>query len=320
MKKRQISVLAISLLTMFALSFGMVMTSGAAVKVGNAEQETADGDFSVKFSAIKPVVKVDEKIRFKVEGSKKFYLYLFTVNEKDEGYVLLPNKKQQYNIYQAGKEYLVPEKNIEFVADAPGVEEITMVASTKKLKLDEGQYKVSGQFFSAKSKVVENEVKSLRVRSKEKKAQYVVQTVKIVVTGKAASVAPVGDAVPFVSCDKRAYKNGDELVITYGADKAGFIYLWSLVEGEKPTFLTKVKVDGEKLFKVDAVAEAPFGKQKLVAVWDKKGDLKEDKVNLSDVQFAKKRKLKSKDTSEVKGLSLTKKPASIVVYEFTISK
>lgn len=298
--------LIVGILTILVFCLGLV----------NVSQASNEVDLKVSFIPVEAVVSVGEAIRFKVNGNKTFYLYLFSISENGEGYLLLPNKLQQYNVYEPNKDYLVPEKELEFFSDAPGIEEVIMVASTEKLELNQNNYKSVGQFYSAKSEVIRHDVKALRVRSQEKRAQQVIENVKIVVTGAAEASSPtVSSAVPFVVSDKHVYKNGEQINITYGADKSGFIYLWYVAEGGDPQFLAKNEVDGERFGRITGTAEAPFGNHLLVAVWNEKGDLEEDKVDLKGTYES----LRKADADKIsKGISLGARPNSFAVYELTI--
>ena len=82
------------------LATGLIFISAwnAAAGIGSRIRTggLSDGDFQVNFEPVKTVFKTGESIRFKVKGSKTFYLYLFSIDSlQNRGYVLLPNLKQQ---------------------------------------------------------------------------------------------------------------------------------------------------------------------------------------------------------------------------------
>lgn len=274
--------------------------SNAGIGMRDGGSVGRDGDFVVEFEPVKPVFNAGEPIRFKVMGNKTFYLYLFSIDEKaNRGYVLLPNLRQQYNKYKANTEYNVPEKNIEFFSDNPGTEKIIMLASTKKLDVKMDKYTKAGNFMSSNASDVEQETKALRVRSRDQKAQRVSQELSLVIVGKADDAGgnrddqrqppPAADrqdsVSTFISSDKTEYGVGDTIVISYGADKEGYIHLFSVEPDGKRTFLKTQKVTGKKFYQVRAKAAAPGGVHKLVAIYGKERNLKEgsaDALNLEE--------------------------------------
>jgi len=102
--------------------------------------------------------KVGQAIRFKVSGSKRFFLYLFNIDPATgKGITILPNRLQgkTKNMYKPGKWYTVPNANLEFYADRAGVERVVMVASERYLDVDKllgaGRSKAAGNFYEMES-------------------------------------------------------------------------------------------------------------------------------------------------------------------------
>jgi len=251
----------------------------------------ADGDFKVMFEPVKPVYKTGERIQFRVRGSKTFYLYLFSVDTRENrGYVLLPNALQQYHKYSAKKEYLVPEKNVEFYSEQPGTEKIIMLASTKKLDIRMEKYTKSGNFFTSEASEVEEEVKSLSIRSRKKKAQKVSTEISLVIIGegeRSRTAPPPQERAPrgisaFVSSDRTDYRAGDTMKISFGADKKGFVYLFSVEPDGRRTLLKKQAVSGREFYQVRAEAALPAGEHSLVVMYDEQGDLNKNSAKLPD--------------------------------------
>lgn len=304
-----------------ALTICCSVVNSNALRLGDSQE--GDGNLAVSFTPTKTTVKVNEDVRFKVKGNKKFYLYLFSVGNDGTGSLLLPNDQQKSQIFKENQEYTVPDKNgAAFVADKPGTEEVIMVASTIKLEIDRGKYKSFGQFMVAKDEDIQAEIKALKLRAQEEKAQQVVQTAKIVVAGKPSAErgaqpgagSAADDVAPFVACNKAVFKDGEKMLISYGANKAGYVYLW-IADESGVHFLKKEKVDGERFNTAEGIAASPFGAQKLVAVYNAKGDLDEKAVNFAGIVDSK-----SSPEAEAKGVTLTAKPQNFAVYQLDISK
>jgi hypothetical protein len=277
----------------------------ASIEVQSASTEIVDDALHVKFTPLKPEFEVNEPIRFKVKGNRTFYLYLFSiVEDSDEGYMILPNALQQYVKYKANREYIVPEKNIEFYAEKPGTEKLIVVASTEKLPVKIEKFRKEGQLYAASAEFVEAEVKTLKIRQKRKEHNQVIQQLFLNVSDNGVAVSTETAAVTasspaateaqppaetqkkprvatFVSSDKTEYKTGEVSVITYGADTAGYIYLFVIEPQGKQTLLKKSPVDGKSFLQVRGVMTPPEGTHRLLAVYDKQGDLPEAVFQLS---------------------------------------
>ena len=64
------------------------------VRTGGSGGNDDGNPLKVEFIPVKQVFKTGEAIRFKVKGSETFYLYLFSVDEKNnKGYMILPQQK-----------------------------------------------------------------------------------------------------------------------------------------------------------------------------------------------------------------------------------
>ncbi|WP_020585250.1 DUF4384 domain-containing protein [Desulfobacter curvatus] len=233
-----------------------------------------DGNpLKVEFTPVKQVFKAGEAIRFKVKGSETFYLYLFSVDEKNnKGYMILPNKKQQYVKYQAGTTYTVPESYIEFYSDSPGREKIIMLASTKKMDVKFDKYAKAGNILSANFDTVVQETKALSIRSREAKAKHVTKELSLIITGNGQNESSVPHsnpaAAPFVSTNKSSYRDGDPIRITFGADKPGYVHLYINEPGGRQSFLTTERVSGKDFYQVNATASRPGGVHQIIAVYD----------------------------------------------------
>jgi len=268
----------LSAIAVVSMIFGMGTTSEAGIGFRSANTAT-DGNFQINFEPIKSVFKVGEPIRFKVKGNKTFYLYLFSIDSaSNRGAVLLPNVRQQYVKYKGGKEYIVPEKNVEFFSDQPGKEKIIMLASTRKMDIKFKRYSKSGDFFTATATDVLEESKALHIRSKRQKGQQVTSELDLSIVkqnhGFGVVTAPI--SVPtqppvcaFVSSDRTQYNPGDTMTITYGADKSGYVHLYVVTPDGSCSLLKTQKVSGDKFYQEKARAALPGGGHQLIAVYDK---------------------------------------------------
>lgn len=278
-----------------------------AIKIRSTEQES--GDLKVSFEPTKPIYRVGESIRFRVKANKDVYLYVFGINrESNTAYVLLPNDLEKERKYAAWKKHLIPGRDLEFIADKPGLEELVAVASTKRIDLDTGRYRKDEGYYYSHPEEMEKDIKAIRTRNKNK-AEQVSLELKLTVVGRSAASAPAGlEVATYVSTDRQEYRVGDPMKITFGADEKGYIYLYYFEPGGEKVFLKKQAVDGVRHYQVKAEATAPIGRHRLVAVYNRAGDM-DDKAAES-VNFSE----------EFKGITLIEdKPAPYAVYYLTIT-
>ncbi|CCK80684.1 DUF4384 domain-containing protein [Desulfobacula toluolica] len=277
--------LGLAVLMAAAITWANVSISEA---ISIRSNNSSNDDLSVGFEPIKSAFKVGEPIKFKITVNKKAYLYLFSINkENNKGVIILPNKLQEYNIYRPGKEYIVPEKEISFVGDRPGTEEIIMLASTKKLNLKKDSYKSVGSFFTTTADTMSKDIKALHIRKPAKKKEQVVRELTLVIKDNGWSSAgrqippPMIDDNPvcvFISSDRTHYTIGDTMKITYGADNKGFVYLYSIEPDKKTVFLKRTKVTGKNFYQEKGKVTHPQGRHQLVAVFSANGDLNKDQI------------------------------------------
>ena len=313
--KKTLLMIAIAILTL-----GLALPA-LALEIREFKPETAPAaqpapkpttpKLAVEFAPNKAVYKVEEAIKFKVTANKDCYLYIFGINEAAKmAYVLLPNKLETDNQIKAGDSMVIPGDKIEFYGDKPGVEKIVYVASTKKIDLNTGQYEKSGTFMTTTPEIMTKDLKSIRMRPVED-AEQVANEMTLTVVGQAAQAQPKpkAEAAAFVSSDKTEYKLGDPVKILFGADKKGWIYLYTMEPDGKKVFLKKQAIDGERFYRIKAEAATPQGKHKLIAVYSKDGKVDQTKAGASVSGL------------QEKGLVLVEdKPLPYAVYPFTITK
>lgn len=286
-----------------AMSIGLFAVGGVALQ-GTALAADADekainvrdsgsraGDLRVNFEPLNSVYEVDEPIRFRVRGNKTFFLYVYTV-DKDTGnaVLLLPNRKQTGNKYPGGSYYNVPNRSVEFYADERGQERIVMVASSKYIDVDRARFKSVGDFAMVQEKALEDEfeAKGIRIRRGENRRRpsskdVIVKDIDLAIVGKRHREDRIGfadrqSAIPFVSTVRDQYYVGEKMRVVFGADKPGYVHLYTVEPGGSVSLLTRRKVDGESLETLVARAEAPLGEHALVALWSKGRDMEARRV------------------------------------------
>lgn len=116
------------------------------------------GAFQAKLRTESSQYRVGERIRFRVRGNQPFFLYLLNVDPATgRAVTILPNRYQGKDRikYPAGQWNLVPNPQLEFYSDRPGVERIIMVASTRYLDvqrlLNRGRSRAIGDFYEMES-------------------------------------------------------------------------------------------------------------------------------------------------------------------------
>ncbi len=310
-------------MTVVALCLTLLVSVAQAriIEVHEAEKPP----FNVVFEPKQKVYHAGEKIEFTFKTEKQCYLYLFSIDEdKDVGYMLLPNDLQQYHKYKANTPYTVPERTIEFTAGEPGVENVVMVASRKKLDLNFGSYVRFKDFHQAKADVMIKDLKALSVRPRQEKADMVIRETQIIVVGPDGVKPEPGDqvsdpaptppvsaeeaVVAFISADRTSYELGDTMKLSFGADAPGFVYLYLIEPKGKHTFMKKQEVDGKRFYQEKARVTKPSGEHVLVAVYDKEGDL--DIGAFTPPSSAVKHK----------GLELIAEPQFYASYSFTVKE
>ncbi|PID74930.1 MAG: hypothetical protein CSB28_00625 [Desulfobacterales bacterium] len=234
-----------------------------------------DKEFDVNLEVLAPTVNVGQPMSFAIKANKEFYLYLFVIDDNDKGYMILPNKLQQYSIYQADERYVVPEETLRFYSNHPGTEEVIMIAATKKLELTRDCFQTSGKFMAGSRDKINKEVKALHSRASKMDCRIVTRRIFIQVDGNTTT----GVALPFVSCNKTHFHIGERMFIRVGADKAGFITLFNRGKNGRIRRIEEVKVDGENFQRISTEALGPVGTSTLIAVWSAEKDVSQEVVD-----------------------------------------
>jgi hypothetical protein len=231
----------------------------------------------VQFEPVRNEVQVNEAIRFRIKGNQTFYLYLFSINpELNRAVMLIPNDRHG-NKYEGGTTYTVPNPNLEFYADEPGLEKVVMVASTRYLQMDKGLYDKSGPFMTASAQQGRAQVKELSVRAAREKAGKVSKEVNIRIqpspmsefSSQQAGSGSRTDDMVFVSCNQESYRIGDSVRVAFGASRSGWVHLYYVEPNGERSLLTRQQVETDTVNYIRARAESPAGRHALVAVYSK---------------------------------------------------
>lgn len=272
----------ILLVTIFTLGAALSATAIEVRPVGETQPvvqpeavpEKPAVPLKLQLSTDKAVYRVGEAIRFSVKGNKDYHLYVFGINEAaNTAYLLLPNEYLPDNRFQAGKDYVLPEK-FEYYGDRAGVEKVIFVASSKPIDLNTGRYAKAGPLMTADPEVIHKDLKAIRMRQTAEAEQDIRELkLSIVAPEPKPAAAPASKVAAFVSSDRTEYRLTEEMKITYGADAKGYIHLYSVEPDGRRILLTKHAIDGQRFYQVKAQAATPTGGHKLVAVYSPAEDL-----------------------------------------------
>lgn len=247
-------------------------------------------EFAFSIAPEKKFYSVNESIRFNVKGNKDFFLYLFSVNQDQNTAVLLiPGSRQKGNKYKKGKTFTVPNHPLEFVSDTPGTEKIIAFASTKYIHMDTQRYRKSGEFMIAdlaQFKSQEKAFKMLVIKKKKKnESQYVLKELSININSPDFPIDSdsTEKATVFINTRKASYRTGEIVNFGFGADRNGFISLYSVSPGDKVSFLKSLPVEENRLYALKAKAVRPAGDHALVAVFSDERPGSHRHKNLADL-------------------------------------
>lgn len=127
-----------------------------AIHVRAPAAEAPPRQLRVEFKPLQDGYRVGEPIRFRVRGNQRFFLYVYNISaDGGKATLLLPNRRQQGNKYQAGKDYRIPNANVEFFADRAGNERVVMVASSRYIDVKKLPLTKEGDFFSIAAQQLE---------------------------------------------------------------------------------------------------------------------------------------------------------------------
>ncbi len=257
----------------------------------------------VSFIPSKDTYTTHEPIQFKIQGNQTFFLYVYSENTDGSYTLILPNRLQSGNKYQANDRIEVPNKNLQFIADgSSSSERVYAIASTRYIDLESAKQKKSGDFSILTKEVMQDRFsqKGIDIRNiPTGQSQLQVSTPAPVQTTQAATKPePVVDQavvvrvdlnikqdaatqsnpttsntedaiVVFVSSDRSNYKPGDRISFVYGASEAGEIDVYFIDPagaGANEPVISQ-KVDGKQFHYLSATHEGDTGEHKLKVVY-----------------------------------------------------
>lgn len=263
------------------------------------EVRDASTGLQVSIEPAKSSFRVGEPLQFRVQGNRRFHLYVYTIDPQTKRAVLvLPNARQKSAVYEPGKAQSVPGRNIEFVSDRPGTEKFVVLASAQPIDIKIEEFTKDGDFWTVDNEEWESqlEAKGIRIRDPDpspapgagggregggnagggsggraRNEGVVMRQLAVRIVEESRSAAPpasddVTTAV-FVSTARERYSTGDRVGIVYGADHEGWVRLYTVEPDGTRALLTTQKVDGRTLRRAIAKAESPAGRHALVAIY-----------------------------------------------------
>lgn len=246
-------------------------------------QSAPQAELGFMVEAVKGAYAVNEPIRFRVSGTDRFFLYVYSVNDQGEATLILPSSRQPQNQYNKDRIHEVPNRGVEFAADRPGTERVVFVASRKYVDIAAAS---QGGFPRISESILQQqfESKGIVVRpSARPSSDVVVKSVDLRISGSAPVASPVSaapavppadSALPFVSLDKLEYAVGDAMRIAFGSTAKGHVALYVVEPGGKAQLLTRRAVEANQAYTLNATTTDPAGDHQIVALFGTQaGDL-----------------------------------------------
>ena len=252
----------------------------------------------------------NEAIQFEVAGNKDFYLYLFSVTDDDESYLLFPSGTKAAPRFAANAASIVPGQQHEIIAQAEGVQTIISIASVKPVDWDfkDGAYHGDGiNTDDLKAKILSvrgNAEDRNRSADSDKQANWLTnqQTQAVHIQAIYASVV---DSIPtdgintettqtetatqpviMVGTDKKRYKVGESVHLHFASTHRGYAHIFvaqptSQRRGGDATelsFLTTQAVETESFNTAEAKATDPTGMHALLVVYSDQQTIDKDRI------------------------------------------
>ena len=278
---------------------GMASMDTKRIHVSATDNTAHTDKLIVSFDPVKPSHRVGEPIRFNVRSNKGMYLYVFNVDKKTgDSVLLLPNRLQKDNFYPGNRTLRVPDRGVEFFSDRAGYEEVIMVASTKKVSLNTDRYKNVGEHFYGTSrdnlyKEFSNKGIVLNYKPNRPEPRHDIAHVNIqklnlrIVGGSSYNLSnlftephsAVASPVAFVSTSGTEYRAGSQVDVVYGANKSGYVHLYSVEPDGTYERLRRISVDGKSFYQLSLRAGAPYGEHRVVAVYTKGKNIDDTALN-----------------------------------------
>jgi hypothetical protein len=255
-------------------------TSGKALTMGDSA--TATEKFKFNAEPLKKTYKINEPIRFRVNGDRDYYLYIYSQDEDGSAVQLFPNKKQKNNRFAADRTYVMPGRDSKPLTADKGntTERVMVVASLKKLDFNYDSFESSGDYYAGKGDFLKNQFKSKDIRwgdsendsgDSTSKRDSVTRTINLKINNQRYSETSRDDdstqstGPVLLSANKKTYDVGDTMRIVYVAPVDGVVTLAYEYEDGSRQILQKTRAKAGELKNVKATAEAPGGKHTLLA-------------------------------------------------------
>jgi len=232
---------------------------------------------------------VNQPIELEIRGTQAFHLYIFNINKKRGKITLLfPNQYDRDNMFYAGHTYSLPEKS-EFRADRRGTEKLLFIASKRMLNLDTSNFKTVGQFLEGDYDVVEPQVKAITVLPKTENpvVRAVDLRIKNRISHRDTEQARCSDQSvrPFLSTDRTSYAIRERFRVTFGADRDGFIYLFSMEPDREPICVKANPVRHDQIYHFESTTAATVDRQGILAVFTRQAFKADDLVALIPPEY-----------------------------------
>ena len=270
-----------------------------AVTVRDAgDTQNSQNSLTLNVRTLRDSFAPEEPIRFQVRANRDFYLYVYNVDKDGEARLLVPSRRYPENLYRGGRDHRVPESGVEFVSDRAGRERFVVVASSRYIDLStaRNRFKDADNFGTAKESVLEEMFQEKGVRVREIRSgqaterDLAVRDLEVRIAGegwgKRYGVDRRDEAVAFVNSNQERYHEGERMHIVFGANRSGWVTLFSIAPDGAINRLTSEKVNGERVNTLSARAELPAGRHTLAAVYSRDGRV--DRAALEDAAEATK--------------------------------
>lgn len=158
---------------------GVVVEAEEPTMVTPTPSTSGYDDTIIYARGAKDIYEVGEEIRVQLKIKRDAYIYFWTISNSGKGYLILPNDFESFNKYERRVEYVVPNNGSDysFVSDREGIENVYILATNKKIKLDTIENifdsKSGGIVPTATSKSIKNFVtKDIQVIAKKERMKY----------------------------------------------------------------------------------------------------------------------------------------------------
>jgi hypothetical protein len=253
------------------LAWGLLMQPLGAALV--PDQPVTDAPMQVEINPTKDSYQPGEPIRFQVKGNRAFHLYLFSLDEKGKAELILPNAKDADNRFDANRAHLIPQRKVEFYSDKAGTERLLLLATA------EPQALATDKDPGVLAKLLQSQQITLDAKGANAATpELVVMTLEVKIEGGVWAQEIVSKPRVLLSTASQHYQPGSQLNILYGADRDGWVHLYSIEPGGSYAPLHRAQVKANQAQSFAVRAEAPYGQHLLAALYSPDESLDESLV------------------------------------------